>query len=123
GGRPRPRAAGGAAATAHAANRHALVPPHIPLQFISQLAPSLTGSAEQYDVSELGPLTDDPMIGMTGHAGPAAEAPPGIDPHVHQVQRQLVSTMTQKMGEVQKQMISDMEKVTQRLREDDDEDN
>ncbi len=122
GGRPRNRTAPGANASAHPA--HASLQNHA-MPFMAQIAPSVLDSAEQaeqYEVTALGPLTDDPMIGMTGHAGPVAEAPPGVDPDEHRVGQELVQHMTRKIGQTHDQMIETMKKSTEDLKKEGEDD-
>ncbi|GAB7538873.1 hypothetical protein [Burkholderia sp. 3C] len=126
GGSPRNRTASGADASAHSAHvaaHHPLAPQHHAMQFIAQHAPSLPGSAElaeQYDISALGPMTDTEMIGMTGHAAQHAPAPPGVDPDVHRVQQEMVQHMTRKIGQVQDEMVKNLEKA--KVKDDDEDD-
>lgn len=126
GGRPRNRAASDADASAraaHAASGHPLAPQHQALQFIAQHAPSLPGSAElseQYDVSALGPMTDTEMIAMMEHTAQHAAAAPGVDPDVHRVQQEMVQHMTRKIGQVQDEMVKNLEKA--KVKDDDEDD-
>ncbi len=109
---------------AAAAQHHAAAAPHAqPLQFVAEHAPALPGSADvqqEFDMSALGPMNDESMIALMGQLSQHMELPVGVDPVVGRTQMEMMRHITQRMSQVQNDMVKNLEKAKVK---DEDEDN